>query len=634
MKNKIIYLFIIVVLMSVFKIYSYNMNNKYDNKEEYVYGLTAPRGRILDVNGNILVDNKQVKVIIANTYGLSEKDIIESVKLLKDIISIDYNISLDKLKYYYYINNKNYVDSLVCNEIITKYKERKISSKDLLDEKINLVTDEMISEIDKKEAYLYYLFTNGYSYEDKIIKYDISDEEYININNTKIKGVRTDITWERIYPYGDTLRLVFGNVSSSKQGIPLELKTHYLNKGYNLNDRVGISNLEYIYDDFLKGAKAKYKRKNGYLELVNNYEKGKDLVLSIDINIQKEAEKVLESEMILAKKAPNSKYFDKSYLIVSDPNNGEIISLVGKKINSNNTFIDYSYNTVLDSYAVGSAVKGASISVGYKYNLIDENFKVRDACVKLFSQREKCSWKDLGYLDDIEALRMSSNYFQYLIAIKATGNEYVRNMNLLVSDEDFNKYRNVFKDYGLGTLTNIDLNKESNGVKGSIVSSDLLLNYSIGQYDTYTPIQLASYINTIASGKRRRMSLLKYVLNNDGSIYYENVNEVYNDVPVSDYYLNRIREGFTEVNKSGTGYYYTNHKFTSAGKTGTAEAMLGSISVINTSYVMYAPIEKPKFSLVIVSPNIKYQNSISSYKYPVNAHVANKVSEFVYDNLK
>ena len=44
MKNKIIYLFIIVVLISVFKIYSYNMNNKYNNKEEYVYGLTAPRG--------------------------------------------------------------------------------------------------------------------------------------------------------------------------------------------------------------------------------------------------------------------------------------------------------------------------------------------------------------------------------------------------------------------------------------------------------------------------------------------------------------------------------------------------------------------------------------------------------------
>ena len=93
MKNKIIYLYIIVVLISVFKIYSYNMNNKYDNKEEYVYGLTAPRGRILDVNGNILVDNKQVKVIIANTYGLIEQEIIESVKELAKIITIDGYVS-------------------------------------------------------------------------------------------------------------------------------------------------------------------------------------------------------------------------------------------------------------------------------------------------------------------------------------------------------------------------------------------------------------------------------------------------------------------------------------------------------------------------------------------------------------
>ena len=100
-----------------------------------------------------------------------------------------------------------------------------------------------------------------------------------------------------------------------------------------------------------------------------------------------------------------------------------------------------------------------------------------------------------------------------------------------------------------------------------------------------------------------------------------------------DYNLSRIREGFSLVNKTGTGYYYTNHKFTSAGKTGTAEAMYGNVSVINTSYVMYAPLEDPKFTLTLVSPSIKYQNSYSSYKYPINAHVAKKVSEFVYNYL-
>lgn len=633
MKNKIIYLYILISLISVLVVFNFINNNSYSVTDEYVYGLTAPRGRILDVNGNILVDNKQIKVIIANTYGLSEQEVIESVKELAKIISIDGNVSEYNLKYYYYINNKKEVDSLISDEVITKYKERKISSKELLEEKINIIDDDMLNKIDKKEAYLYYLFTNGYSYQDKIIKEDISEEEYININNKMIKGIRTDITWERIYPYGDSLKQVFGMVSSKSEGLPLEYKDYYLKKGYNLNDRVGVSNLEFIYDDYLKGTKSKYVRKDGYLKLVSDYESGNDLVLSIDINIQNKAEKILEDEMILAKKAPNSKYFDKSYLIVSNPNNGEIMSLVGKKITKDNTFIDYSYNTILDSYAVGSAVKGASISVGYKYKLIDNNFKVKDACVKLYSQRDKCSWMSLGYIDDLEALRMSSNYFQYIIAIKSTGKDYKRNMKLNTTVEDFKRYRDVFNEYGLGVLTNIDLNKESSGVKGNIVSDDLLLNLSIGQYDAYTPIQLTSYIGTIATGERRRLSLVKYVVDKNGKIIYENKNEVYNKIPEDDYNLNRIREGFSLVNKTGTGYYYTNYKFTSAGKTGTAEAMYGNVSVINTSYVMYAPLENPKFTLTLVSPSIKYQNSMSSYKYPINAHVAKKVSEFVYNYL-
>ena len=57
--------------------------------------------------------------------------------------------------------------------------------------------------------------------------------------------------------------------------------------------------------------------------------------------------------------------------------------------------------------------------------------------------------------------------------------------------------------------------------------------------------------------------------------------------------------------------------------------MYGNVSVINTSYVMYAPLENPKFTLTLVSPSIKYQNSNSSYKYPINAHVAKKGRECV-----
>ena len=201
-------------------------------------------------------------------------------------------------------------------------------------------------------------------------------------------------------------------------------------------------------------------------------------------------------------------------------------------------------------------------------------------------------------------------------------------------------YRDVFASYGLGVKTGIDLSNESSGQKGSTISDDLLLNYSIGQYDTYTPLELSQYINTIATGNRTKLSLLKYVLNNDGSIYFENKNEILNKTIIDDKYLNRIREGFKAVNVSGTGYSYTNHKFTSAGKTGTAESFLdtdldGVIdkATVSTSYIMYAPFDKPEFSMIIVSPNIKYQNKVSSYKYPINARIMKRASDLVYETL-
>lgn len=634
MKNRLLYFYVFICLVVIVRVFLLINNDSYGYQDNIFYGLTAPRGRILDINGKILVDNIGVNTLVFNGYGLSKSDILNSVKEVSSLIDLDdFNVSLYNLRYYYYINYKDEVDSLVSDDILKKYDERKMSSSDLLDYKLSLISDEMLENVDKKEAYLYYLFSNGYSYQDKIIKKNLSEEEFITFCNVHIKGIRTDITWERSYPYGNVLRDVFGSVSSYDTGVPYELKDYYLDKGYNLNDRVGINNLEYIYDDYLKGEKSKYIINDGYIKLVSDYKRGKDIVLSIDIDVQLEAEKILEEEMIIAKKEYNTKYYDKSYMVIGSPNDGSVIALVGKKIDSNNNFSDYSYYNIMDSYAVGSVVKGASMSVGYKYDLIDENFKVMDGCVKLYGQNQKCSWKSLGYLDDIEALRMSSNYYQYLIAIKLTGNNYKSGIKLNASKEHFNMYRSVFADYGLGIKTNIDLDRESSGVKGNIISDDLLLNYAIGQYDTYTPIQLFSYINTIASGERKKVTLLKYVLNDDGSIFYENKGEVYNLAPLDEYYLNRVRKGLYEVNKSGTGYSYTSHKFESAGKTGTAEAMLGNISVINTSYVMYAPYDKPEFSIVMVSPNIKYQNKVSSYKYPINAKVVKRVSDYVYDRL-
>ena len=602
----------------------------------YIEGMTAPRGRIMDSKGHILVDNLGVKSIIYNKLNIGTKRELEIASILSKKIEINANITDYHLKNYYYLTNKETVDNLVSSDVLKKYSERKITSNELFLKKLELITEDMLQSVDSRAAYYYYLMNNGFSYEDKIIKTNITDEEYILINSLGLEGVRTDITWERIYPYGNTLKEVFGIVSSYSQGIPLELKKEYLSSGYKLNDRVGINNLEYIYDNYLKGTKARYQVKNNKLTLVEPFMQGKDLVLSIDISLQKQIEEILEKEMINAKKAPNSKYFSESYVIVSDPRDGSILSLIGKKIKEDYTFLDYSYYNVLNSYTVGSVVKGATISVGYKNGIIDENTKIIDSCVKLYSQKQKCSWASLGALNDINALKRSSNYFQYLIAIGLTNNTYKPNIVLGANKEHFEEYRSVLSSYGLGNITGIDLTKESTGQKGYTISDDLLLNMAIGQYDTYTPISVSQYINTVATGNRTELSLLKSVVNNDGSIYYEKENKILNIAPIEEKYLNRVREGLKAVNASGTGYSYTNHKFSSAGKTGTSESYLdtdydGNIDTFTTttSYAMYAPFENPSISVVIVSPNIGYKNNGSSYRYPINSKVIREITNLI-----
>lgn len=632
--------FNIIIIGRLFYLTIYN-KDYYDNlesekREVVIEGMSAPRGRIFDVKGNILVDNVGVKSIIYNKLNISTEEELVIAEVLASNIEINEEVSLRDLKYYYYLNNKEKVNNLVPENTMKEYRERKLNSNELLDIKLDLISSEMLEEINKKAAIFYYLMNNGFSYQDKIIKNNITDEEYIIINKLSLSGIRTDITWERIYPYGDVLKDIFGRVSTYKQGLPLEYKTEYLKQGYKLNDRVGISNLEYVYDHYLRGTKAKYKVENNKLKLIESYERGKDLVLSIDIDFQIKIEKILEEEMIKAKNSYNSKYFSESYVLVGSPSDGSIIAMVGKKIKEDLSFVDYSNYNILSSFNMGSSVKGATISVGYANGLIDENTKVYDSCIKLYRGKNRCSWTNLGTINDLNALRMSSNYFQYLIAVNLTGKKYTRNMRLNATMEHFNLYRNILKDYGLGNITGIDLLNENTGIKSRTVTDDLLLNISVGLYDTYTPISMLQYINTIATGKRIKLSLLKSVINSDGSIYYQIDPKVLNKAPVDEKYLNRIREGFRLVNTSGTGYSYTNRKVPSAGKTGTADSYLDvvdkTISTTSTSYVTYLPFDKPEYSIAIVSPHLSYKNSTSNYRYPVNSRVVREITNLLYND--
>ena len=150
--------------------------------------------------------------------------------------------------------------------------------------------------------------------------------------------------------------------------------------------------------------------------------------------------------------------------------------------------------------------------VGYNTGAITPGEYQVDECIKIAGTPQKCSWKTLGRINDIDALALSSNVYQFKTAMKVAGATYAYNQPLVINEEAFDIYRNTFKEFGLGVETEIDLPVESLGYTSNNKAPGLLLDFVMGQYDTYTAIQLSQYISTIANGgSRLQPHLLKEV---------------------------------------------------------------------------------------------------------------------------
>ena len=655
----VLFLIIMYKLVDIQILNKDKYTKKLDNlKVSIVYSSSTPRGRIYDRNYNLLVDNVGVNTIYyKRVKGTTTKEQIELAKTLANHIDIDYS-KLDKinLKEYYLVNNKEKVYKKITEEEKEKLKRRQITQKDINNLMIERITDEELSiytDIDKKAAYIYYLMTTGYYYDEKIIKTHASDNEYAYVaeNISKLKGFNVKLEWERKYLYGDVFKTILGSVSDNKSGLPFELKDKYLSEGYSLNDRVGISYLEYQYESLLKGTKASYKLNNdNTYTLLSEGKRGNDIVLTIDINIQKEVEQILEEEITKAKANDvNTTYYTGSHVIVTEPNTGEILAMASKQIVKKNDEYKIYDNTpalLTNPVTPGSIVKGASMTVGYQTGAIDIGTTMRDECVKIRNTPAKCSWsKNIGYVNDISALAYSSNSYQYKIAMKVAGANYYYNGPLVINENAFEIYRNTFKEYGLGIKTNIDLPVESFGFKGTSKNPGHLLDFAIGQYDTYTPVQIASYINTLASnGNRYQLHLLKEVHESTNSDSLGDLKEkiepkVLNKVNLDDAHMNRIKEGFKAVMKS-LGYGSMGNVLSPAGKTGTAESFYdvdgdGNIDVetISKGFIGYAPSDNPKYAITVLSPNVRYSKT-NTYTSPVNTKISARVSNKVFEILK
>lgn len=663
--NVIIFLIIVFFLVIIGRLFYLQVLEKdvYEEKlamstEKTIESTSAPRGRIYDRNYNLLVDNEAIKTIYYKKQkGITAKKEIELAYTVAKNIDVDYSkVNDEKLKTLYYKSNYDECKKKITDEEWELYSKRKLDDQDIKDLIYKRLDEEIVDydELDKKAAYIYYLMNKGYSYAEKIIKNsDVTEEEYayISENIDNLSGFNTKLDWERIYPYGEVFKSILGSVSSNTQGIPEELSKEYLDKGYSLDDRVGISYLEYQYEDYLKGTKAKYRllSDNSY-ELVSEGVRGDDIVLTIDINLQKYLEEMLSEEVLNAKYEAGTKYYNRSFAIIADPNNGEILAMSGKQVvdkDGERTIVDYTPGITTLPVTPGSVVKGASMMVGYKYGAIDIGSKQLDECIKIKDTPEKCSWRTMGYINDIYALQYSSNVYQYKIAINVGKGKYEYNKSLVLDEDAFRKYREMYAEFGLGVKTGIDLPVESLGYSGTSKLPGHLLDFSIGQYDTYTPIQLSQYINTIANGgKRLKPYLLKevYSASSEGDklgnqIYKAETKEL-GKLSVEDKYINRVKEGFNAVVQQGLGYGYMGNYTYSAGKTGTSQSFIDTnndgkvdTETITSSFVGYSPSDNPKMSIVVVSPDISLPDSSqSAVTRRISANAVNKYFELYPNN--
>lgn len=599
------------------------------NDENITVNESVPRGRIVDRNGKVLVDNAS-KMAITYTRGrkTSQKEMLETAKKLSSLINMDTDKITDRDKKDFWVTLHPQKAKDLMKKEQSMLEDGSISQEQYDEQQRKKIGKKQLSELSKKDLQILAIYREmnaGSTLDPQIIKNeDVTEKEYAAVSQqlSKLPGVNTSMDWDRKYPYKDTLRGIFGDVSTSTEGLPKELTEQYLSKGYSRNDRVGKSYLEYQYEDVLHGKKKQMKYttdKSGKVinsEVINPGSRGHDLQLTIDIDLQKKVESLLDKQ-IAKLRSQGAKDMDNAMIVVQDPKNGDILAMAGKQISKNGKLTDYDIGNFTAQFAVGSSVKGGTLLAGYQNNAIKVGEQMVDEPLKFQGGLTKRSYfnKDGRVtINDKEALMHSSNVYMFKTALKLAGDPYYSGMPL-PSDISMagQKLRKGLNQVGLGVKTGIDLPNETNGQIEPLTNNPgNYLDLSIGQYDTYTPLQLSQYVSTIANNGYRIQPHIGLSIhdatNKDelGPVKRKVKGNVLNKVNNSQKEIDEVQDGFKMAfnEKDGTGYAsFKDTVVPSAGKTGTAEVFQDGEPRVNSTYVGYAPIKDPKLAFSIVYTN-------------------------------
>lgn len=597
---------------------------------------SSARGQIYDAAGKPLVENT-VKQVVSFTRNnkMTAAELKETAKKLLTYVNVTSPNLTDRQIADYYLADqdvyKKTVESLPSDKRLDSDGNR-LSEATLYNNAVESIDASQLNYTDdqKKEIYLFSQLNAVENFATGTISTDALDDTQVALvasASKELPGISISTSWDRKV-LDTSLSSIVGSVSSEKSGLPAEEVDAYLKKGYSLNDRVGTSYLEKQYEDVLQGkrsVKEIHLDKHGNMESVENVEegsKGNNIKLTIDLTFQNGVDDLLKSYFNSELGNGGAKYSEGVYAVALNPKTGAVLSMSGIKhdLNTGELTPD-SLGTVTNVFVPGSVVKAATISSGWENGVLSGNQTLTDQPIVFQGSAPIYSWYKLAYgsfpITAVEALEYSSNAYMVQTALGIMGQTYQPNMFVGTSNLEtaMGKLRATFGEYGLGAATGIDLPDESTGFVPKEYSFANYITNAFGQFDNYTPMQLAQYVGTIANnGVRLAPHIVEGIYDNNdkgglGELIQAIDTKEINKVNISESDMAILHQGFYQVSH-GTSPLTTGRAFSDgatvsiSGKTGTGESYVaGGQEANNTNAVAYAPTENPQIAVAVVFPH-------------------------------
>ncbi|WP_323611193.1 penicillin-binding protein 2 [Erysipelothrix enhydrae] len=598
------------------------------------------RGEFLDSKGRIIVSNKAVNSI---TYypskmpeGMKEEEV--ALKFAKQFEVKD-ELNEDDLKVLW-LRKNNLGESLLTEEDRKTIKETEMDQSAVEALKKSRITKEMTDTLSKDDRLAFQVqvkMGNIQMGQPSIILEEATNEQisYLAEHAAEFPGFSRTTSWKREPNKEVDLMSLIGDLGD----VPYEKRDYYVAEGYELSEQVGAYGLEYQYEKFLSGYNSEYERTSGSkFKLQKDGRKGNDIRLTIDMDLQKEMEKIVKERLDYQKSiGERTKINNQIHVVATDPQTGDILGIVAMVRGKDGKYYNDPQLTMLQGYPVGSTIKGATVYMGLDTGVMKPGETVNDTPMYIEGTPPRHSWRNLGIVDDQTSLQHSSNIYMFNVAIRLGGSSYVPNGPLVFTDAEktFAQMRNYYSQFGLGVRTQVDYPREEIGYKGGTTNSGSLLEFAIGQFDNYNAMQLSQYITIVANGGYRlQPHFVKEALNHDTHrpVYQNNVN-ILNSLDNKEM-LERVRSGMRLCASSNMcGDLIATVPYSAAAKTGTAQAYDPEIgSYINNTYVAFAPYEQPKIAVACIAP-LAYTEDLSNPVTNICTSTGDRIVD-AYMNLK